>query len=295
MNGCFIDCPDVTFPFTADDFFGDFDYDLIYGRIPIPGDLTLMGKTVKWANWSTDNVELIQGTRFENEEQDLLFNSAGLIYDNKLKHDVWDWMNDTFHPIYFQELWKTGLGTAHPPVTVLCFSRTTGWHKEGPVPIPDNVPADFDTSYVTNWRPPAVINFRLLGDIEGSELQFAEPSDSMKVAEQELIQKFFDTSILRAQEDKNPLPNSATLPTIIKHRSMVMDARQHWIQQDTYLKSLKHKATHYGMHNPYIVNISEWHRVITNGTPRVTMRVHANTDLTFRQIEELVDAGKFFK
>ena len=101
--------------------------------------------------------------------------------------------------------------------------------------------------------------------------------------------------MLRAQEDKNPLPNSATLPTIIKHRSMVMDARQHWIQQDTYLKSLTHKATHYGMHNPYIVNISEWHRVITNGTPRVTMRVHANTDLTFRQIEELVDAGKFFK
>ena len=49
------------------------------------------------------------------------------------------------------------------------------------------------------------------------------------------------------------------------------------------------------MHNPYFVNVSKWHRVITNNTPRVTLRVHANTKLTFEEIERLVHSGEFFK
>ena len=52
---------------------------------------------------------------------------------------------------------------------------------------------------------------------------------------------------------------------------------------------------HVGMHNPYIVNLSKWHRVLTNGEPRVTFRIHANTDLTFEDIERLHDNGEFFK
>ena len=305
MNNCFIDCPQVQFPFTADDFFGDYDYDLINGNIPLPSELILQGEKIKWSNWSSDNVSFLEGTRFENEKQEENFNSAGLIYDTNLKHDVWDWMNDTFHPIYFQEIWKTSHGNAHPPVTVLCFSRTTGWHKEGPVPIPSNVPESFDTGFITNWRPPAVINFRLLGDIEGSQLEFSEPNEKMAQAEEELIQKFFDTSVSNSDAEKSPLQaapgvrhfggNKVTVPTFVKHRSMIMDARQHWIQEGTYKNALTHIATHYGMHNPYIVNISQWHRVITNGMPRVTLRVHANTNLTFTEIEQLVEAGKFFK
>ena len=47
--------------------------------------------------------------------------------------------------------------------------------------------------------------------------------------------------------------------------------------------------------SPYIVNVGKWHRVVTNGTPRVTFRIHANTDLTFEQIEKMVEAGEFFK
>ena len=144
-----------------------------------------------------------------------------------------------FHPIYFQEIWKTNTGNAHPPVTVLCFSRTTGWHKEGPVPIPSNVPESFDTGFVTNWRPPAVINFRLLGDIEGSQLEFAQPNEAMVEAEEELIQKFFDTSVAESNADTSPLQakpgvkhfggNKVTLPTFVKHRSMIMDALLHLI------------------------------------------------------------------
>ena len=70
MNNCFIDCPQVQFPFTADDFFGDYDYDLINGNIPLPSELVLHGEKIKWANWSSDNVELIEGTRFENETKE---------------------------------------------------------------------------------------------------------------------------------------------------------------------------------------------------------------------------------
>ena len=136
-------------------------------------------------------------------------------------------------------------------------------------------------------------------------MEFSEPNEKMAQAEEELIQKFFDTSIANNNAEKSPLQaapgvrhfggNKVTLPTFVKHRSMIMDARQHWIQEGTYKTALTHIATHYGMHNPYIVNISQWHRVITNGMPRVTLRVHANTNLTFTEIEQLVEAGKFFK
>mgnify|MGYP003320452107 CR=1 FL=1 len=51
---------------------------------------------------------------------------------------------------------------------------------------------------------------------------------------------------------------------------------------------------HVGMHNPYMVNINQWHRVKTNGTPRVTLRVHGSHKLTFKQMEEMFDTGKMF-
>ena len=62
--------------------------------------------------------------------------------------------------------------------------------------------------------------------------------------------------------------------------------------QSTYENLYKDQITkvsqHVGMHNPYIVNIGKWHKVTTNGEPRVTLRVHANPrTMTFDKIEEL--------
>ena len=50
-----------------------------------------------------------------------------------------------------------------------------------------------------------------------------------------------------------------------------------------------------GMHNPYIVNLSKWHRVLTNGTPRVTFRLHVNRNLGWENITEMYETGKLFK
>ena len=286
MLECYCDIPDIDFPFTAENIFSDYEFDLFNGNIPVPSDLTINGKTVRWNNW-------MAGTYMDNKNKDAwkyvqrenLFNGEAVITDTKMKHDVWTWMNDTFRPDVFQKIWKDGMHS-HPPVTILCFSDPSGWHKEGPIEIPneETIPKEFGVEYIKNMRAPAVINFRLLGDIDGSVLEFARPTERMLQNEKELINKFFTER-----------PNEPFWEKIVEQNKMCMKATQHWLSDESWYDDLTPIVEHKGMHNAYIVNLAQWHRVLTNGTPRVSFRVHANTEFTFKQIEELVDTGNFFK
>ena len=127
-------------------------------------------------------------------------------------------------------------------------------------------------------------NFRLLGDKEGSSLEFAKPSEKMWNAELELIEQF-------CQESHDAFPKSIT--TLLN--DMTMTDPQHWLTNpEVWEDELEIITEHVGMHNPYMVNINQWHRVKTNGTPRVTLRVHGSHKLTFKQMEEMFDTGKMF-
>ena len=286
MLECYCDVPNIDFPFSAENIFGDYELDLFHNNVPVPKEITIAGKVVKWNNWMAgkyagkDNKEAWEVYQKEN-----IFNGEAVITDTKMKREVWDWMNATFQPNVFQEIWNDGMHS-HPPVTILCFSDSTGWHKEGPIDIPneDTIPKEQGVDFIKRMRAPAVINFRLLGDIDGSVLQFAKPSEKMLQNEKELIDKFFTVR-----------PEESFHTKIVEHNTMNIGATQHWLANETWHNDLTQITEHKGMHNAYIVNLAQWHRVLTNGSPRVAFRVHANTTFTFKQIEQMVEAGKFFK
>lgn len=286
MLECYCDVPNIDFPFTAEDIFGDYELDLFNNNVPVPQELIISGKSVKWNNWMAQEYAGKKSKEaFEVYQRENIFNGAAVISDTKMKHDVWDWMNATFQPDVFQKIWNDGL-SSHPPVSILCFSDSTGWHKEGPIDIPneETIPKENAVEIIKRMRAPAVINFRLLGDIDGSVLQFAKPSEQMLQNEKELIDKFFT---LR--------PEESFITKIVEHNTMNISATQHWLADRTWHKDLTPITEHKGMHNAYVVNLGQWHRVLTNGSPRVSFRVHANNKFTFKEIEERVEAGKFFK
>lgn len=279
MNGCYCDLPGINFPFNTEDFLTQQDIDILNGKVL--GEAVLgnnlgalsgaVGKTHDSAFVKTSKLSWSKNTG--NYDTQGTFNGNGIITDHDLKHDVWDWLNETFHQKYFQEVWKIS-GTNTPPVTVLCFSLNSGWHNEGPIPH-----VNFDN----NLRPPAVINFRLLGDIDNSYIEFAEPDKDMAQAEKEIIELYLETV------------TGADVNLTVEHKNLIMSNTIHGFYDEYWNDNLNVIETHHGMHNPYIVNVGKWHRVITNGSPRTTLRVHANTDLTFKEIEELVARGEFFK
>ena len=282
MNGCYIDCPNmVDFPFTAKDFFTDRDIALINGEVEgevidnnffsalsasgAPGNLIQSDKL----KWRTNDYGVAPAGSF---------NANGILSDIELKRAVWEWLTNTFHEDYIQHIWDFN-GNHVPPVTVLCFSLDSGWHSEGPILHKGLTQPHFDN----RARPPAVLNFRLLGDADNSYIEFAEPSEKMAQAEKEIVELFIE--------------KTKTEPNIpfITHKDLNISKTVQGFYNDVWTKELKLIGTHHGMHNPYFVNVSKWHRVITNNTPRVTLRVHANTKLTFEEIERLVNSGEFFK
>jgi len=270
MLNCYCDCPGIELPFTKD-ILSQQDLDMIYGHTEIPKTPSIQTEKINWyANWSTT----------EWSKDDVL-NGGAVITDQQLKRDVWEWLHETIHPEYFQTIWNMA-GRKTPPVSILCFSHPTAWHREGPIQFPNNLPQHINKDIVSKPRAPAVINFRLLGDPNGSTLEFAEANEELKIKEQECIDKYFETWY----NDVNGEIHSA------EHEGVVFTAAQHWLGEETGLTKI---TEHVGMHNAYIVNLSQWHKVNTNGEPRVTFRIHANTDLTFQDIERLVDNGEFFK
>lgn len=286
MLECFCDCVGIDFPFTAEDFLTEQDIDMINGNV-IPQTVLVQSENIRWQNWSSDKMPTAtKSGRWSGgtEDNQQAFNGFATISNVELKRKVSNWLHETFHPDFLQNNWETGFGLKTPPVTVLCFSKSTGWHKEGPVTIPATAPKDFNTTYLDSYRHPGLCNFRLLGDKEGSSLEFAKPSEKMWNAELELIEQF-------CQESHDAFPKSIT--TLLN--DMTITDPQHWLTNpEVWEDELEIITEHVGMHNPYMVNINQWHRVKTNGTPRVTLRVHGSHKLTFKQMEEMFDTGKMF-
>ena len=283
MLECYCDCEGVEFPFTAEDFFTEQDINMINGNV-IPTDITVQSGNIKWTNWSSDKIptEAKAGRWADSTDSNqLTFSGSGFISNLELKRKVSDWLHETFNPEFLQNNWNIN-GFNTPPVTVLCFAKSTGWHKEGPVTIPATAPTDFDNTFLNAYRHPGLCNFRLLGDKEGSSIQFAKPSEKMWNAELELIEKFCHDYHVAKQ------------PITIVHNDLTMGIDSHWPTTGVWEDELEIITEHVGMHNPYLVNIGQWHRVKTNGQPRVTFRVHGNHNLTFKQIEEMYDTGKLF-
>jgi hypothetical protein len=309
MNGCYIDVPNLELPWSAEDILSEEDFELVHAKNGALRDLTIQSKNIIWTNAGKQRYDLLAGGNPQNlaqEEIDRIlaeqsyFNGTGIVHDQTLKREMWEWLNDTFHKDYVDNLWTGPNGHSKiVPVTVLCFNKTSGWHCEGPIETPHFVPNTFDVTRINKSRPPAVCNFRLLGDVENSKIEFAECSESLEMIHNLARDKFFAdwiaTNVDPECQYESPIVSNI-LPSIsIVNNIRVGPVSSYILDIGAWKNHINKIDCHEGMHNPYFVNVSKWHRVLTNNTPRVTFRVHASKNITFNKIEELIESETFFK
>ena len=314
MKGCFIDAVGLRLPFEASDFLCQQDIDMIHNQGEQPKELRIVSEKITWNNWSSPQepthsadkeseapqkiLDEAQKKELDYEKQPDMFNGTAVLTSFRAKHMVYEWLNHTFNTDFVDYAWSIEHGKRTPPVTILCFNKTSAWHREGPVPTPNNVHPHFTTGSIwERYRHPAVCNFRLLGDINDSYLEFAAPSERLNQLDKKLVQKFFNKWALSSQQISSGTITAQGFPNfVIEEFIKIAPTTDYIIDQNYWKDHINVIAKHVGMHNPYIVNIGKWHKVTTNGEPRVTLRVHANPrTMTFEKIEELHNAGKLFK
>ena len=319
-NNYYIDCKEFKIPFVAEDFLLQEDIDLVNAyEFPQEVKVRFPNSKITWNNWQIGTNKMGEHVNQSDKER---FNGLATITDTKLKHRVREWLYDTFNENFFDNKF-TSHGRASPPITILCFNKTSAWHREGPVKVPHGFHINPEPMQAQRW--PAVMNFRLTGDIEDSIIQFAEISDTLQEKYDQLRNKFFNTWRSKALNDGTKFENtdidtytdydkSAEKRLIHHEKGRIFWTGGHTLTDAEYLDKLRmmlhtdyildenlykdhitKMSQHVGMHNPYIVNLSKWHRVITNGTPRVTFRLHVNRKLGWDDIREMYETGKLFK
>lgn len=295
MNGYFIEFKDLTLPFTCEDFLLQEDLDLVNAsEFPDSRTIRFPNSKITWNNWQMGQNQMREHVNQTEQER---FNGLATITDTKLKRRVRDWLYDTFNESFFESTFNYN-GKASLPISILCFNKTSTWHREGPVEIPHDF--HVNTAPMDAQRWPAVMNFRLTGDIEDSIIQFAEISDSLQQKYDLLRNNFFNT--WRKNDEffntwKTTAKDGDLTVTDAEYlgKLRMMLHTDHILDENLYKDHITKMSQYVGMHNPYIVNLSKWHRVITNGTPRVTFRLHVNRKLTWDDIREMYEAGKLLK
>lgn len=295
MNEYFIEFKDLTLPFTSEDFLLQEDLDLVNAlEFPDSVKVRFPNSKITWSNWQMGQNQMREHVNQTEQER---FNGLATITDTKLKRRVHEWLYDTFNESFFDSTFNYN-GKASLPISILCFNKTSAWHREGPVEIPQDF--HVNTAPMDAQRWPAVMNFRLTGDIEDSIIQFAEISDSLQQKYDLLRNNFFNT--WRKNDElfntwKTTAKDGDLTVTDAEYldKLRMMLHTDHILDENLYKDHITKMSQYVGMHNPYIVNLSKWHRVITNGEPRVTFRLHVNRKLTWSDIREMYDAGKLLK
>ena len=120
-NNCFIECKDITLPFTVEDFLIEEDIKLVNATdFPEEPRIQYPNSKIMWANWQIGGKISDHANQTDQER----FNGMGLIIKTELKHKVNEWIQDTFNPDFVDTNWKDAFGRITPPVTILCFNKT---------------------------------------------------------------------------------------------------------------------------------------------------------------------------
>ena len=294
MNGCYIELPDtVKFPFTTEEFLCEEDLELI-AKTEFPEDLTKLKTYFPNSKIRWNSFKLYHDAHTSEPDR---FNGMALIHNTQLKHKVREWLHATFNPDFLAKDFYSDFPRMHtPPVTILCYNLVSGWHREGTVDVPHNFP--HTTERMDDQRWPAVCNFRLVGDESESKLQFLHLTHNLKQALNKTRREFFKHWYLKENRwDQKAQDWQRIDPTdsITIDGVRMMTHTEYIIDEDRWKDDLNICAEHRKFINPHIVNLGKFHRVETIGKPRVTLRVHANKNLSFNDIEYMYETGTLLR
>jgi len=202
---------------------------------------------------------------------------------------------DELHRYYNEHFTVNALAdslTNYPePFTIVKFHKSSRWHKEGG----NEWHNDIDSREVFKSRFPYAFNFALYGDVEDSSVLFGVPAEELVQEEKYLEQKIVNKHRSRVA---NGLPFNNSLP-ISKVTGRRMQARSKKYDFSVYMgragfssdkdesEMITTKLKREGNYGPFIINVGQWHRVITNNMARVTLRFMGGTNYTFNELEDL--------
>ncbi|MDC1040173.1 hypothetical protein OAQ62_00095 [bacterium] len=264
----YIDLKDIELPFKCSELFSEQDYQVADADYQIR------------YNIQTPNI------MWEGSEQSLLPTNSrssrpvsvmGYITSKKIQRQLREFYNDTFKVNIIDDAWTVGTGVKLYPITLIKFHASTVWHREGN--------ATWYTQDIIDrlkGRVNYAINFPLYGDKNNSKVKFGKPCEKLLATEKNLMQQ------LLSQEDivegvtakDNSLKVSSSIDSVLDESKYNME-----------VEGIKD-----GYHCPYIIPLSSYHKVETDGTNRISLRFMGNSSkYTYADICKMYDEGELLK
>lgn len=292
MHDCFCELPQLEYPFTVDELFGDEDHNLFYGDYD-PATSKAVHRTSK-LTWYDANVNARNAgtTHFTNYYSQ--FTGIGYITHKPTIKRLQEYVHDTFNKDFIVKMLNPSPGKFVFPTNIIAWADNSRWHCEGP-----RDPAHLSSDIFTK-RFNTVCNFRLLGETHDSKILFGEPSQRLTNKVAQLIEEFessndeITTEFSSSFKQKTYVNNTNIQEGVsvnFESDTIGYQSEQLW-ENDIEIKAVKE-----GFNNPFIMNLSQWHKVCVGESklPRVTLRLLANKDIPFSVWEKMVDEGTFLK
>lgn len=215
--------------------------------------------------------------------------NGATIHRNTTCKKLYEFVKDIFKVDIVGDVKKTIGGKAMFPISILKFHGNTQWHREG-------YPYWADDNYKNNFtRTNFAFNFPLYCETADTKVRFAKGSKELEI-------NVMQNSNTLMKQDKWETDTKLDIDSISKnyYKNMGKQVYHNGIkttfQMDLLDDELESNLTVIGekvsYDCPYIIPLSSWHQVITNGVDnRCSLRFFGNNDYTFSDICKLYDEG----
>lgn len=263
----FIDLPTLKLPFDHSDIFTDQDYEIANSKEQLR--FNTQTENILWEGNETSILET-------NARDTRPSSTMGYITSKKFQYILKEFFNEHFKINIMDDIWTPSVGVKFLPVTLIKFHKSTVWHREGN--------ADFYNQDIINMlkgRVNYAVNFPLYGDPNNSEVMFGKPSQKLIREEIDLLYKLQHTQDIVegvTNSDKS-LRVSASIDSILK--------------EDVWANDIEITGIKKGYHCPYIINLSSYHKVISDNTNRISLRFMGNSKkYTYSDIVKLFEENE---
>jgi len=271
----YIDLVDLQFPYEYGDLLSEEDLDIIRGHSQV--------------------IELTQTENFVwyPNPHDPFAPIGGNLHRNTIAKQLYQFVRDTFKHNIVGSIHKNMTGKAMFPISILKFHNSTLWHREGFPYWADSKMKD--TLIRTNFA----MNFPLFCETADTKVKFAKATDELENNVKQNTNDLIENETWMGDDtlDLNKLfSNYIANMAKSRYENGIKTTFQMDLLDDECEEHLTVVGEKVSYDCPYIIPLSSWHRVITNGQDnRCSLRFFGNNDYTFSDICRLYDEGDLFK
>jgi len=263
----YIDLPGFELPFTHSDIFTEQDYEILEST-------TVLKESVK-----TKNMLWIGGDGYNTNITNRKVSLMAFITDKEFQKQLKQYYRQTFRRDII-EIERTSLLTPIISVSLITFSGTTPWHREGFNPAWTN--SSFESKFRSIHslqRFNYAINYPFyLNDSEKTKVEFAKTSGQIKDIEKSLSIKMLDN---KSHEE-------------IDQGIKISSALDQIIDEDRWKDNIEVIGVKNGYDCPYIINLSSYHKVTSSDATRLSLRFMGSAKYNWKNIEDFYNNNELF-